>query len=39
MARNARRTLARRPSDGRIARLVSELAETITATRRLAGLA
>jgi transposase, IS5 family len=35
VARNARRTLARRPEDGRLGRLVGELAETITATERL----
>jgi transposase, IS5 family len=33
--RNARGRLARRPSDGRLGRLVGELAETITATQRL----
>jgi IS5 family transposase len=35
VARNAHRTLARRPGDGRLGRLVGELAETITATERL----
>jgi IS5 family transposase len=35
VARNARRALGRRPSDGRLGRLVGELAETITATERL----
>src|SRR5215207_8621540 len=35
VARNARRTLARRPEDGRLGRLVGELEETITATERL----
>jgi IS5 family transposase len=35
VARNARRALARRPSDGRLGRLVGELAETIAATERL----
>jgi transposase, IS5 family len=35
VVRNARRTLARRPEDGRLGRLVGELAETITATERL----
>jgi transposase, IS5 family len=35
LARNARRTLARRPEDGRLGRLVGELEETITATERL----
>ncbi len=33
--RNARGGLARRPGDGRLGRLVAELAETITATGRL----
>jgi len=33
--RNARGGLARRPGDGRLARLVDELAETIAATQRL----
>jgi IS5 family transposase len=33
--RNARGGLARRPDDGRLGRLVGELAETITATERL----
>jgi transposase, IS5 family len=33
--RNARGGLARRPSDGRLGRLVGELAETIAATQRL----
>jgi IS5 family transposase len=33
--RNARGGLARRPSDGRLGRLVGELDETITATQRL----
>jgi IS5 family transposase len=35
VARNARRTLARRPGDGRLGRLVGELEETIAATGRL----
>jgi IS5 family transposase len=35
VARNARRALARRCGDGRLGRLVGELAETITATQRL----
>jgi transposase, IS5 family len=35
VARNARRTLARRPGDGRLGRLVGELEETIAATQRL----
>ena len=35
VARNARRALERRCGDGRLARLVGELAETITATERL----
>jgi IS5 family transposase len=35
VARNARRAGARRPGDGRLGRLVGELAETITATERL----
>jgi IS5 family transposase len=35
VARNARRALARRPGDGRLGRLVGELDETITQTRRL----
>jgi transposase, IS5 family len=35
VARNARRALARRPGDGRLARLVSDLDETITHTGRL----
>jgi IS5 family transposase len=35
VARNARRTLARRPGDGRLGRLVGELDETIDATQRL----
>jgi IS5 family transposase len=35
VARNARRVLARRPGEGRLARLVGELAETVAATRRL----
>jgi len=35
VARNARRTLARRPSDGRLRRLAGELQETIAATERL----
>ena len=35
VARNARRALSRRPGDGRLARLVGELEETITHTRRL----
>jgi transposase, IS5 family len=35
VARNARRMLARRPEDGRLGRLVGELAETIAATGRL----
>ena len=35
VARNARRTLARRPGDGRLGRLVGELQETVTATERL----
>jgi transposase, IS5 family len=35
VVRNARRVLARRPGDGRLGRLVGELAETITATERL----
>jgi transposase, IS5 family len=35
VARNAHRTLARRPGDGRLGQLVGELAETITATERL----
>jgi IS5 family transposase len=35
VARNARRTLARRPDDGRLGRLVGELEETITHTGRL----
>jgi len=35
VARNAHRTLARRPGDGRLGWLVGELAETITATERL----
>ncbi len=34
-AGNAHRTLARRPDDGRLGRLVGELAETVTATERL----
>jgi transposase, IS5 family len=35
VARNARRAGARRPEDGRLGRLVDELAETITNTQRL----
>jgi transposase, IS5 family len=35
VARNARRACARRSGDGRLARLVGELAETIIATQRL----
>jgi transposase, IS5 family len=35
VARNARRTLATRPSDGRLRRLVGRLDETTAATRRL----
>jgi IS5 family transposase len=35
VAGNARRALARRPGDGRLGRLVAELAETITHTGRL----
>jgi IS5 family transposase len=35
VARNARRALARGPDDGRLARLVGELEETVTATGRL----
>jgi transposase, IS5 family len=35
VARNARRALSRRPGDGRLGRLVGDLAETITATQRL----
>jgi IS5 family transposase len=35
VVRNARRALACRPGDGRLARLVGELAETIGATERL----
>ena len=35
VARNARRVLARRPGEGRLGRLVGELAETVAATRRL----
>jgi transposase, IS5 family len=35
VVRNARRALGRRPGDGRLGRLVGELAETITATERL----
>lgn len=35
VARNARRALAHRPGDGRLGRLVGELAETIGATERL----
>jgi IS5 family transposase len=35
VARNARGALARRPGDGRLGRLVDELAETIDATQRL----
>jgi transposase, IS5 family len=35
VAGNARRTLARRPGDGRLGRLVGALAETIAATGRL----
>jgi transposase, IS5 family len=35
VARNARGALARRPGDGRLGRLVGELAETIAATQRL----
>jgi transposase, IS5 family len=35
VAGNARRALARRPGDGRLGRLVGELDETITVTRRL----
>jgi IS5 family transposase len=35
VARNACRALGRRPGDGRLARLVDELEETITATGRL----
>jgi transposase, IS5 family len=35
VARSARRTLARRPDDGRLGRLVGEMAETIGATERL----
>jgi IS5 family transposase len=35
VARNARRALARRPGDGRLGRLVGELAETIAGTERL----
>ena len=35
VAGNARRALARRPGDGRLGRLVGELEETITVTRRL----
>jgi transposase, IS5 family len=37
VARNARRTLGRRPGDGRLGRLVGELQETIDANQRLAG--
>lgn len=35
VARNARRAGVRRPDDGRLGRLVGELAETIAATGRL----
>jgi transposase, IS5 family len=35
VARNARRALARRPTDGRLARLVADLDQTIAATQRL----
>jgi IS5 family transposase len=35
VARNARRARARRPGDGRLGRLVGDLAETIVATQRL----
>jgi transposase, IS5 family len=35
VARNARRALAKRPSDGRLGRLVGRLDETTAATRRL----
>jgi transposase, IS5 family len=35
VARNARRAGARRSGDGRLGRLVGELAETVTATERL----
>jgi IS5 family transposase len=35
VARNARQALARRPGDGRLARLVGELEETISQTQRL----
>jgi transposase, IS5 family len=35
VARSVRRTLARRPGDGRLGRLVGELAETMAATERL----
>jgi transposase, IS5 family len=35
VARNARRTLAKRPGDGRLGRLVGRLDETTAATRRL----
>jgi transposase, IS5 family len=35
VAGNARRALARRPGDGRLGRLVGDLAETIAATQRL----
>jgi transposase, IS5 family len=35
VARNARRARARRPGDGRLGRLVGDLAETIAATQRL----
>jgi IS5 family transposase len=35
VARNARRALTRRPGDGRLARLVGELDETISQTQRL----
>jgi transposase, IS5 family len=35
VARNARRALVRRPTDGRLARLVADLDQTIVATQRL----
>jgi IS5 family transposase len=35
VARNTRRAGARRPGDGRLGRLIGELAETIGATERL----